>query len=78
MVNTFKELNDLNLILKGKIINCINEYNAINAFMENWSWASSIQKRNTVSFSKLYITLEKKQIEFKGELKVEVEGHPRF
>ena len=34
-----------------------------------------IEKGNAVSFPKLGIVLEKNQVEFKSELKVEVEGH---
>ena len=34
-----------------------------------------IQKRNATFFTKLDIAFEKNQIEIKGELKVEVEGH---
>ena len=33
LVDIFKALNVLNLILQGKNINCINDYHAINAFV---------------------------------------------
>ena len=76
LVDTFKKLNDLNLILQGKNINCINEYDAINTFMAKLDLGIiKFKKKMQLSFLNIDIALEKKQNELKSELKFKVEGH---
>ena len=64
LVDIFKTLTNLKLILLGKNIYRINVYNAISAFVAKLGlWHRRIQKGNATSSSKLGIALEKNQAE---------------
>ena len=75
-MDIFESLNHLNLLLQGKNTNCINNNDAICAFIAKLAlWYHRVQKGNTASFPNLDAALEKRNIDFKGQLKSEVKSH---
>ena len=62
LVDIFEPLNHLNLILQGKNINCINNYDAFNVFVAKLRMAILELKKNVTLFPNLNIVFEKNQI----------------
>ena len=61
LVDIFQSFNHLNLLLQGKNTNCINNYDAIPAFIAKLAlWQRRVQTGNASSFANLDAALEKK------------------
>ena len=76
LVDIFESLNHLNLLLQGKNTNRLNNYDAIRALIAKLAlWHCRVQKGNAASFANLDAALEKRNINLKGQLKLEVEFH---
>ena len=76
LVDIFESLNNHNLLLQGKNTNRMNNYDAIRAFIAKLAlWHRRVQKGNPASFSNLDAALEKRNIDLKSQLKLEVESH---
>ena len=76
LVDIFGSLNYLNLLLQGKNSNCMNNYDAIRAFIAKLGlWQCQVQKGNTASFPNFDAALEEKSINLEGQLKSEIESH---
>ena len=51
LMDIFEVLKDLNLIWPGKNMNCINDYNAIDAFLEKlWLGIAKFKKKRQLPF----------------------------
>ena len=76
LVDIFESLNHHNLLLQGKNTNRMNNYDAIRAFIAKLTlWHRRVQKGNPASFPNLDAALEKRNIDLKGQFKLEVESH---
>ena len=76
LVDIFESLNHHNLLLQGKNTNRMNNYDTIRAFIAKLAlWHRRVQKGNPASFPNLDAALEKRNIDLKGQLKLEVESH---
>ena len=76
LVDIFEALNCLNLLLQGKNMNCMKDYDEIQTFIAKLGlWHRRVQRGNAASFPTFDIALENSKAKLEGELKVEVESH---
>ena len=75
-MDIFESLNHLNLLLHGRNTNRMSDYDAICAFIAKLGlWQRRVQKGNAASFPNFDVALEEKNINFEGQLKLEIESH---
>ena len=76
LVDIFKALNRLNLLLQNKKTYRMNDYNAIHTFIEKLGlWYRRVQKEIAASFPTLDTALEKSKSKLEDEFKAKVESH---
>ena len=76
LLDIFEALNCLNLLLQGKNIDRMKDYDELWTFTAKLGlWHRRVQRGNAVSFPTLDIALENSKAKLDGELKVEVETH---
>ena len=76
LVDIFESLNHLNLLLHGRNTNRMSDYDAIRAFIAKLGlWQRRVQKGNATSFPNFDAALEERNINFEGQLKLEIESH---
>ena len=76
LIDIFKALNCLNLLLQEKNTNRMKDYDEIRTFIAKLGlWHCRVQQGNAASFLSLDIALENSKAKLEGELKVEVESH---
>ena len=76
LVDIFESLNRINLLLQGKNINRINDYDVIRAFTAKLELCCRrVFKGEAASSPNLDVALKKSEVDLEGQLKSEVEFH---